>query len=472
MSGFCGACGAAKATADQRFCQQCGAPSVPTAPPVAAPAAAPPGPVDYAVPAPLPGPTGRAPVGRILGVGAAVAALTAGGFVAWQVLGSSGGADTPEDAVRQFVTATVEQDVVGALAMVNPGEVEGLDGVYEAARERAEDEGLVGGDSITDALDVTIDGLELDVDEQGDFSAFVTLDSADYTVRYEPDKVPDRLDFVREEFPEPKEWTGDVVDLLEEEVYDPEYDAEPGISTIKVDGHWYVSAVGSLLDNVARNAGAYEDRDYSPSSSEYDAIGEDVEPIVGKDPEEALENLADAFSDQDFTQLLANFPADQVRALRPYADVVEDLLADEGVTLDGQISDLDLSTDDLSGDLVKVTIDNATGSVSGSDEYSTLSGEGSIDGRCFEGSTYESSDDYDDYDDGRVCIDGEIVDYTGIDEVFVVMREVDGGYQLDPLATAVEYGLGVVDAIPDSAIDDALGEICYDVKDGDSGCPE
>ena len=481
MSGFCGECGAAKAAADQRFCQQCGAPTGPVTAPATAPVAVPPAAapavpaatarVDYAVPAPPPGRTGRAPVGRILGVGAAVAALTAGGFVAWQVLGSSGGADTPEDAVRQFVTATAEQDVVGALAMVNPGEVEGLDGVYEAARDRAEDEGLVGGDSITDALDVTIDDLELDVDEQGDFSAFVTLDGAQYTVRYEPDKLPDRLDFVRERFPEPKEWTGDVVDLLEEEVYDPEYDAEPGISTIKVDGHWYVSAFGSLLDNVARNAGAYDERDYRPSSSDYDAIGDDVEPIVGKDPEEALENLADAVSDQDFTQLLANFPADQVRALRPYADVVEDLFADEGVTLDGQISDLDVSTEDLSGDLVKVTIDNATGSVSGSDDYSTLSGEGTIDGRCFEGSTYESSEDYDDYDEGRACIEGEVVDYTGIDEVFVVMREVDGGFQLDPLATAVEYGLGVVDALPDSAIDEALGEICYEVKDDESGCP-
>ena len=165
-------------------------------------------------------------MGRILGIGATVLALTAGGFVAWQVLGSSGGADTPEDAVRQFISSAADQDVVGALAMVNPGEVEGLDSLYDAARDRAKDEGLVGGDSITDALDVKLGDMELDVDEQGDYSAFVTLKNASYTVSYDPDKLPDRLDFVRDRFPDTKEWTGDLEDLLDDEGYDPEYDPE------------------------------------------------------------------------------------------------------------------------------------------------------------------------------------------------------------------------------------------------------
>ena len=389
--------------------------------------------------------------------------------MAWQVLASSGGAGTPEDAVREFVTATAQQDVVGALDMVNPGEVEGLDSLYEAARDRAEDEGLVGGEEIADALDVTIDDLDLDVDEQGDYSAFVTLRSAEYTVTYNPDKLPDRLDFVRDEFPEAKEWSGDVTELLEDQGVDLN---RIGVSTIQVDGSWYVSAIGTSLDSALREASAYDDRNYVPSSSEYDAIGEDLDPIVGQNPEEALTNLVDAFSDQDFEEVLANFPADQVRAMRPYVEVAQDLLADEGVSLDGDISELDLETDDLSGDLVKVVIDDGSGSVSVTRDEGTSSGEGSIDGRCFEGTTYESYDDYDDYEEGRVCLDDEIVDDSGIDEVFVVMRKVDGGYQLDPLATAVEYASVAVEAIPSSAIDEALGEICYQVQDYDeTGCP-
>ncbi len=467
MSGFCGQCGAASAAPDQRFCQACGAATtaaVPAAADVQAPAA-----VDYAVPADVPRRERSASVGRILGSGAAVLAVAAGGLVAWQVLGSSGGAASPEDAVRQFVTAATEQDIVGALDVVNPGEVEGLDSLYEAARDRAEDEGLVGHGDIAEALDVTIDDLELDVDEQGDYSAFVTIRNADYTVTYDPDKLTDRLDFVRDEFPGAREWSGDLTGLLEDEGVDLD---RIGISTIKVDGAWYVSVIGTSLDSVVHEASANDDRSYIPSSSDYDAIGEDLEPIVGKDPDEALTNIADALYDQDVEQVLANFPADQVRAMRPYVEVAEDFLADWGVSLDGGISDLDLETEDLSGDLVKVVIDDGTGSVSITDDYGTSSGEGTIDGRCLEGTSYESYDGYDDVDEGRVCLDGDVVDYSGIDELYVVMRKVDGGYQLDPLATAVEYASRAVEAVPSSAIDEALGEICYEVQGYDeTGCP-
>ena len=475
MSGFCGQCGTPKASAEQKFCQECGAPSAPAAlvAPVAPAAAVPPpephAPVagDYAVPAALPPREGGGSFGRVLGVGALVLALGAGGFVAWQVLGSSGGASSPEEAVRQFIEASADQDVVAALELVNPGEVEGFDSLYEAARERAEDQGLVGGESITDALEVTIQNIELDVDEQGDYSAFVTLDSADYKVTYDPDELPDRLDFVRDQFPDAKEWSGDVWELLENDGYDPEYSPEVGLSTIKIDGKWYVTALGTAIDINLRQISRWEGEDYVPSPSEYDAIDDEVDPIVGDDPEEALKNVVEAASDQDGAELLANFPVDQFRALRPYVGELEDLLADEGITVDGDIAELDLSTEDLSDGLVKVVIENAYGSGTASDGDETLSGEGSIDGRCFEGSSYE--DDY--YDDGRVCIDSEVTDYTGIDEVYVVMRKVDGGYQLDPLATAVEYAKQTVESLPDEAIEDALFEICYEVSDyEEAGC--
>ena len=222
MSGFCGQCGAAKATADQRFCQGCGAGfTSPGAPPDATPAAAPftppppptaaaalpqafgpPAPVDYAVPARLPERSGGPSVGRILGIGAAVLALAAGGLVAWQVLGPSGGAATPEDAVRQFVTAAADQDVVGALKVVNPGEVEGLDSLYTAARSRAEEESLVQGEgAVTDALTVALTDLDLDVEELSEGAAYVTLRDGDYTVRYDPGQLPDRFDFIAPPIP-------------------------------------------------------------------------------------------------------------------------------------------------------------------------------------------------------------------------------------------------------------------------------
>ena len=40
-----------------------------------------------------------------------------------------------------------------------------------------------------------------------------------------------------------------------------------------------------------------------------------------------------------------------------------------------------------------------------------------------------------------------------------MMREVDGGYQLDPVATAVVYAQTAIEEVPSSLIDDLLAEI-------------
>lgn len=473
MSNFCGSCGAQRHTPTQAFCHECGAqlapaPSAPPPQPVAPPAQPVTHPVtqpvtqpgsDYAVPAALP-PTagGRFPVGRVVGVGALVLALAGGGLVGWQFLAPKGGADSPEQAVRQFVDAAASQDVLGVLDMVAPAEVDGVDDLVSAARDRLADEDVTttSGD-LTDALTVTIEDLDVDADEVGDDMARVVLRSGSYRVDYDPGEVPDRLQFIADRYDQPKSWSGD---LLEESggLPDANYRNEhpdPFLMTQRVDGRWYVTAVGTFLDAMYAGYDAYDDSGIR--EPDYDAVGEDVEPVVGKDPEDVLGNIAEAASSGDVSELLANFPSDEVAAMRPYARTVEDLFADDGLTFEVSVDGVDTDTEELGDGLTKVTVHSGTvyGSYSDEDGYEA-GGSADVDGRCF-----GATDDYGDTE--STCIEGDVVDKTGLDSLYYVVREVDGGYQLDPIATAVDYARTVIDAAPSSLIDDAIDELESDM---------
>jgi hypothetical protein len=471
MSNFCGSCGAQRQVADQAFCQQCGrqlAPVASTAAPAPLPAApvaalAPVQPLgqpapEYAVPAALPlRERGRLPLGRVVGVGLVVLALAGGGLVGWQFLGPKGGADSPEQAVRQFVDAAVSQDVVGVLDVVSPAEVVGLDDLVSAARDRLADEDLVpkSGD-LTDALTVTIDDLDLTTDTLGDFAARVELESGSYRVEYDPTEVPDRLQFVADKYSEPKTWSGDLVDDVGWDLPDANYQndqPDPFVMTAKVDGRWYVSAVGTFLDSML---GIYNDDYYEDAgirSPDFDAIGEDADPIVGKEPEDVLDNLADAASSGDVDEVLANFPNDEMAALRPYSRTLEDFLTEDGSSFDVSVDDVDTDVEELGDDLTRLTIRSGSvfGNVSADDDYGE-SGSATVDGRCV--AAAEDGDDYDSF-----CIEGDIVEKTGIESYYLVLRKVDGGYQVDPVATAVDYARTLIESAPSSLIDDAVDEL-------------
>jgi hypothetical protein len=469
MSRFCGSCGAERSGPEQRFCAACGAalasdvppPPQPVAPQPAAPQAATPQPawaaapaeVDVAVPSARTGGHRRG-WATALGSAVVVLALAAAGLVGWQVLGTSGGADSPEQAVSELLTSAVAQDPVGALEMINPGEVEGMDDLYGSARDRAEREGLVTGESITDALDIELEGLELDVDELGDSSARVVLTGGDYSVTFHPDRLPDRLGFVADAYPDGRTWTGGLLEDVGTSLPDLNWEnerPEPYVDVVKVDGRWYVSLVGTYLDWLVGVPSADDFREEGVRAPDYDAIGEDVEPIVAEKPEDVFDNLADAVSSQDAEELLANFPADQMTALQPWARTVEDLVVSELQDLDVSLSDVDVDVQE-EGDQVRMVVNRGAAQLS----YAEADGDsgsvsGGIDGRCL------SAVDEDGYDDGA-CLEGEVAD-IGVDEFFVVLRKVDGGYQIDPIATAVAYGQDIVDRAPASMIDQALEAI-------------
>jgi hypothetical protein len=481
--GFCTSCGAQRVAETDRFCRSCGVPhdpvGVPAGAPVTAvpPAAPPPAapPTQWQPPAqqpaapynPVVGGGGGSGVGAgtIVAVVGVVVALIVAGFVGWHFFWPRGGAGSPEDAAEKLVMAAATQDAVGMLDMVSPAEVEGLDDVYAAARDLAEEEELVEGDGVTEALTVELSDLEWDVDELGDDLARVTLVGGEYDVSWDPDKLPERLDFLADVSEDESE-SGDL-----EELFDGD---EPSVTTVKIDGRWYVTLFGTIADHTyAEGEAEADDEDFSLEEPDWDLAGADVEPITGDGPEEVIENLVSAINSGDAEEILANFPEDLVRPLRPYVPVIEDLKDeanwDEGeIGLSVDATGLDLETEDLDDGKVKVVVNEGSfsGSVWEDDDYGYDSDSGSveIDGDCVE--AYENGE----YQDGGCIGDEQYVDDLGVDEFFFVLTEVDGGYQLDPTATLVEYAAVAVENFSGDMIDEIISdiedEVSYD-EDGD-----
>jgi hypothetical protein len=347
--------------------------------------------------------------------------------------------------------AGADQDPVGVLDMISPAEVEGLDDVYDSARERAEEEELVEGDGITDALSLELSDLELDVDELGDGLARVTVEDGHYEVSWDPDKLPERLEFLADESSAESE-SGDLADVFDGE--------KPTLTAVEIDGRWYVTILGTIADYAYQDAA--DDTDFDLVEPDYDAVSDDVDPIVGEDPEEVVANLVEAVNSGDLDDVLANLPEDLGRPLRPYVPVLEDVMEREGwgeeVGLEVSADDLELDTEELDGGRLKVVVEQGELSARAFEEGSEDdSGSISVDGDCF--TVAENGQDV----DAECLSDSGVSEELGIDELFFVLSEADGGYQLDPVATWVEYGALVVDSISGEMFDDIVGELEEDV---------
>lgn len=438
----CTACGAQQWSAADVACRSCGRPYAP--PPQWQPPAPP-------TPVPPTARGGGAPVGKIVAIGGVVLALLAAGFVAWHFFWPRGGAASPEEAAETLLTSAAAQDPVGVIDMMSPAEVEGLDDVYEAAFERAEDEGLVEGDALTDALEIELSDLEFDVDELGDDLARVTLEGGRYEVTWDPDKLPERLDFLAEASEDESE-SGDLEDLYAEELGG----VEPYVMTVQVDGRWYVSLLGTYADVIYTEADKEIGEDFELADPDYDLASEDVDPITGEDPEEVIENLVDAVNSGDAEELLANLPEDLVKPLRPYLPVIEDLQeeGDWGVEngLSVSADDLDLSTEELGDGRLKVVIEHGVFGATTIDGGDVDTATAEVEGDCLTGD--------DGGGPGTGCLsDSDVAADLGLDEIFFVVSEVDGGYQFDPAATWVEYAAEVVDNLTGDLFDEIVEDL-------------
>lgn len=483
---FCPHCGAASVEPDQRFCQACGqalesAPAAPVPPPEPA-APAPSGtwiepPTNAYPPAGPPAPQGEyqfmgapfdpaAPVhggpklGKILAVVAVVVALAGGAFLAYTLFFNKGGGKTPEDAVTKMFEAVADQDGVQALRMLNPGETDGFDDVYKSVQKRVADAGLASDKDgkVLDAVKIELTDFKVDVEKKGDNAARVYIKDGHLKVTIDEGKLPDSYKDLYENLDQ------DVLDQLKDidissDVIGPIQDdtgVRPFLTTIKQDGRWYVSPIATVGEYLVDDADLDE-----LTASDFDKVADEnaPKPKTSKNPEDALRVLADAVSSDKVENIFAALPKDEVAALRPFTDILQDQL-DNSDGADLRVSELDTSFKELGDDLGRLTIKHGKieGTIDGEDGFATL------DGTCVDSSDTNEvyNPDTGEYDTepttNTECIPDEVRDQAGIDSIWVILHKENGGWQVDPRATLIDYAKKAIESIDESTLKDAFNQ--------------
>ncbi|MCX6397347.1 MAG: zinc ribbon domain-containing protein [Propionibacteriales bacterium] len=453
---YCSHCGAASATPDQRFCQACGKPLDAAAAASAAPAApTAPEEIDYqylgapTAPTDQPGGGGRR-LAKVLGATAVVAALAGGAFLAYTVFFDRAGAGTPEDAVTQMLQAVADQDGVEALRMLNPGETEGFDDVYDSLQKKVADAGLASDadGKVLEAVSIKLTDLKVDVSERGENAARVYIKDGTLAVTVDEDKLPETYRNLYDEMDSDARDQLRSIDISEVLQDGFGSDDKVFLTTIKQDGRWFVSPIATAGEYIL------ESEELDPlTAADFDKVSEEnaPKPRTSKDPQGALAVLVEAISTDSVENIFAALPADEVAALRPFTDVLQDQLDGTNGT-DLQVSDLDTDFKDLGDDRGRLTIKHGklSGTIDGEEGYATL------DGTCVESS--DSPQDEGDSGTTNDCIPDEVKDQTGIDSIWVILHQADGGWQVDPRATVIEYATRAIDNFDLDAFKDSFSQ--------------
>lgn len=134
--------------------------------------------------------------GLWIGVGAGVLVLLgAGAFAANHFWFSKvGGASTPEEAATQMIEGVASKDLVAAYGVTSPSEVSQLTtaaDLFDARMPEGDDLGDITGayEDYLEALDLTLDDLQVSSEELGDGLAKVSITSGSLTVDADADKL-------------------------------------------------------------------------------------------------------------------------------------------------------------------------------------------------------------------------------------------------------------------------------------------
>lgn len=275
----------------------------------------------------------RPPFVRWIAGAAVFALLLTGSAVVHRTVLSSfiGGASSPEDAVRQVISAIEEGDLSRLGLLIPPDEIAGISDVAAEASRILSEIGDDGDDGSpleqSRVITAEVDNLELSTDEEQDGLVNVSIENADITLTYDPESIPRQLrDELNNGWDEKHtfdvEVRGDVVSVDgDEETVELDGKAQtPFVMTVEREGSWYVSPIFTQLQYASEDEGF----DTSPAS-----------PAAGSDsPVEAAENfvngLAETFETEDITSVADTLAGVEGRALLTYRDMINDAFESEG----------------------------------------------------------------------------------------------------------------------------------------------
>ena len=380
------------------------------------------------------------------GIAAGLLVVAMGTFTVFQFLGG-GGAGSPEEVVTTLEAAINAQDPVLAATVIDPDELPMLVELmteFEGARERT---GL-GGSGPVSGTDVEVTDLELDVDELAPNVARVTLTGGQLSAGYDVEDAPDPIRNLVDEDDRDRRESGSVsVDDYEDEV-----GAELSAIVVKKNRGWYISPSLTTADLLVEAS----NDDYK--SGDFDEYGEvDFFAEGAESPAAVLEEISDAVASGDPEEVAAQLPSDQGQAAVVFQDAAEQLLSESTFSDDGDSGSFDRNrwklgrtqthTEKGPNGTTRLVIDSGKADVvdDDGDKYAVDSDGWKLcakapgdDRECVNVLTGETGDQ-----DGWGS-DAPTSDHHAEvhgDAPSLLMREVDGGWKLDPVATLLDLGV-------------------------------
>ena len=422
----------------------------------------------------------RAPAPKKWSAGVVIAALVGGAAIAaGAVFGitrltgddSSGGAATPEEAGLALLTAFENEDVLGMIDVLLPGERETLkDPVtdltdelrrLEVLSEEADLSAVSGVDLVLESESVRADETNVDDIVNLDISATGsgTVDGEELPIG---DLVLDNVDS------DLSELDTDASDESDEEV-------EFRLAAVEEDGRWYLSLFHSLAETVRAEA-----------SEPVDIPRQGIAPVGGDSPEDAVDAFLAGVEELDLETLIAALNPDEFQALQRYAPI---FLDDAQAELDREITDQDVTvtiadpeyTVAGSGDTRSLSIDYFQVEVTGEGETITVEFEdgcwkGTADGEEINSCELaddtprleEMFDDPEQIQDVLALFEETFADY---ENPGFIVKQVDGQWYLSPFATGSEQLLAVLRALDRDEIDRLIEEMpdAFEAAVGEGG---
>jgi hypothetical protein len=359
-----------------------------------------------------------------------------------------GGAATPEEAGLALLTALENEDVLGMMDVLLPGERETLKNpLVELTDELRRIEVLSADASLTDVAGVDIELQDEKVQvEETNVDDVVNLEiSARGTGTIDGEQLPIG-DFVADNLPDDT----DLSDLDASGEPDQELDTFP-ITAVEQDGRWYLSVFHSIAENARRSA-----------EEPVDIPAEGVTPGGGDTPEDAVDAFLDGVQKLDLESIIASLNPEEFQALQRYAPIflddaqaeLDQAVADEGVavkiadpeyTVSGSGDTRSLSIDFLR---VDVTAEEDTVSVEYEDGCWMVSGGGENVNSCdLAGDTSTLDDMFDDPEPVKTLLNTLQDAFSDYENPGIIVKQVNGQWYLSPFATVSEQLLAGLRAL-------------------------
>lgn len=453
--------------------------SGPTPPPPPGPPSPPPGPGSEAssgsptLPPPSPGPTppeasltttetdtepepagGK---GKLIALVVGVAVLVAAGvFALTRLVGgdsTAGGAETPEEAGLALMGALENEDVLGMIDVLLPGERETFrDPVSDLADELRRLELLSSDATLSDVggFDVVFESEDA-ATEPTNVEDIVNLRlSGAVSVSVDGEALPIG-DLIFDNVPD--------VDPAEADV--PPSDPEPfelPLTAVREGDRWYVSLFHTVAELARQEA-------------DVEIPAEGITPVGGDSPEDAFDVLLDGIEALDLSQIIGSMNPEEFQALQRYAPA---FIGEAQAELDA--AGIDITLDDAEytvgggGDQRSITVSYLSGAISAEGDTVTFEFE---DG-CLKATGVDPSQTFDSCElqggnaEDIFGTDAELVNdlATTLGDALgdyenpgIIVKQVDGTWYLSPFATGSEQVLAFLGALDRSEIDSIIDEI-------------